>query len=296
VQYSTGKLPDAKLLWSPRLGFNWDVRGDQRTQVRGGTGVFTGRPAYVWISNQIGNTGVLTGFEASSNTRLRPFHPDPNRYKPANVTGDARIELRTGPHRSGLQVPPALADELRRRPAPAVGLDRHGRVPLQPDVNGVYYINANLAPANTAFSGPDNRPRWTTGNRINGNVANAVVLKNQNEGRSWNLSGTLEKTIRAGFFVKVAYSYGEAKNTVDPGSIAFGSWNNNQHQGDPNNPGLAFSGASAGPPLLPGRHLHQGTSASARRRSRSSGRAEPSATPATCSPATSTVMAARATT
>ena len=29
----------------------------------GGTGIFTGRPAYVWISNQIGNTGVLTGFD-----------------------------------------------------------------------------------------------------------------------------------------------------------------------------------------------------------------------------------------
>ena len=53
------------MLWSPRVGINWDVAGDQRTQVRGGTGVFTGRPLYVWISNQIGNTGVLTGFEVS---------------------------------------------------------------------------------------------------------------------------------------------------------------------------------------------------------------------------------------
>jgi hypothetical protein len=52
----TAKLPDANPLWSPRLGFNWDVRGDRSTQVRGGTGIFTGRPAYVWISNQIGNT------------------------------------------------------------------------------------------------------------------------------------------------------------------------------------------------------------------------------------------------
>jgi hypothetical protein len=28
---------------------------------------------------------------------------------------------------------------------------------------------------------------------------------------------------------------------VDPGSIAFGSWNNNEHAGDPNNPGVSFS-------------------------------------------------------
>jgi hypothetical protein len=49
-----------------------------------------------------------------------------------------------------------------------------------------------------------------------------------------------------GTFVKAAYSYGVAKNTVDPGSIAFGSWNNNQHSGDPNNPGVAFAATSPG--------------------------------------------------
>ncbi len=36
------KLPSAAPLWSPRLGFNWNASGDRRTQVRGGTGVFTG--------------------------------------------------------------------------------------------------------------------------------------------------------------------------------------------------------------------------------------------------------------
>ncbi|MEZ5415881.1 MAG: carboxypeptidase regulatory-like domain-containing protein [Vicinamibacterales bacterium] len=87
VQYSTGKLPDPKILWSPRAGFNWALDENRRTQVRGGTGIFTGRPAYVWISNQIGNTGVLTGFEQFDNTTARPFNPDPNYYKPSQVTG-----------------------------------------------------------------------------------------------------------------------------------------------------------------------------------------------------------------
>src|SRR5690606_1803532 len=58
VRYSTSKLPDATPLISPRLGFNYDVRGNGQTIVRGGTGIFTGRPAYVWISNQIGNNGM----------------------------------------------------------------------------------------------------------------------------------------------------------------------------------------------------------------------------------------------
>src|SRR5690606_3226444 len=88
VHYSTSALPGAKLHLSPRLGFNWDVKGDRSTQFRGGTGVFTGRPAYVWISNQIGANGMLTGFERVNNTTDRPFNPDIDAHKPSNVTGD----------------------------------------------------------------------------------------------------------------------------------------------------------------------------------------------------------------
>ena len=76
VQFSTGALPEASPLWSPRVGFNWDVAGKRNTQIRGGTGVFTGKPAYVWISNQIGNTGVLTGFVQVENTQNFPFTTD----------------------------------------------------------------------------------------------------------------------------------------------------------------------------------------------------------------------------
>ena len=84
VQYNTGALPDTTPLWSPRVGFNWDVDGDQQTQVRGGTGLFTGKPPYVWISNQIGNTGVLYRVRPDRTTRRAfPFNPNPDKYKPA---------------------------------------------------------------------------------------------------------------------------------------------------------------------------------------------------------------------
>ncbi|MBI2222100.1 MAG: TonB-dependent receptor, partial [Acidobacteria bacterium] len=116
------------------------------------------------------------------------------------------------------------------------------------DVNGVYYINANMKEPIGSFAGADNRLRFASGTagRINAHVDNAIVLKNQNEGRSWTASGSLERSLRGGLWLKTAYSYGEAKNTVDPGSIAFGSWNNNQHSNDPNNPGLGFASASPG--------------------------------------------------
>ena len=247
VRYSTAKLPDPKILWSPRVGFNWNVNGTGQTQVRGGTGIFTGRPAYVWISNQIGNTGVLTGFERLDNTKLRPFNPDPNRYKPANVTGDPASSYELALTDPDFKFPQIWRTNIALDQR-IFGWTATGEFLYNKDVNGVYYINANLADPVGNFNGVDNRPRYGSGtsNRINTNVDNAIVLKNQNVGTSWNASGTLERNFRAGFWAKAAYSYGESKNTVDPGSIAFGSWNNNAHAGNPNDPGIGFAGASPG--------------------------------------------------
>jgi outer membrane receptor protein involved in Fe transport len=248
VRYRTEKLPDANPLFSPRLGLNWDVRGDKSTQVRGGTGVFTGSPAYVWISNQIGENGVQTGFERLDNTRARPFNPDPNAYKPAAVSGSPAAQYQLALTDPGYRFPQLWRSTLavdQRLPGGLVATleGLYGR-----DVNGTYYINANLAAPNAQFTGPDQRPRWTTAaaSRVNGNIDNAIVLKNQGVGTSWNAAASLEKAFRGGLYAKAAYSYGEARNTVDAGSIAFGSWNGNPHAGDPNNPGLGYSAFSPG--------------------------------------------------
>jgi hypothetical protein len=64
-------------------------------------------------------------------------------------------------------------------------------------------------------------------------------------GKSWNISASLSKSAKLAFF-RTAYSYGESKNTVDPGSIALGSWTGNAVPGDPNNPPLAFAASSPG--------------------------------------------------
>ncbi|MCX8149880.1 hypothetical protein, partial [Thermaurantimonas aggregans] len=45
------------------------------------------------------------------------------------------------------------------------------------DINGIYYINANLRAPNSQFTGVDNRPRWTGTNKIYSKVDNAIVLK-----------------------------------------------------------------------------------------------------------------------
>lgn len=252
VQYSTGKLPDTKILFSPRLGFNYDAFGDRSTQIRGGTGIFTGRPAYVWISNQIGNTGVLTGFDQFDNTTDRPFNPNPHHYKPANVTGDPAPSYELALTNQDFKFNQLWRSNIavdQRLPWGVIGT---AEFLYSRDINGIYYINANLPEANGTYAGPDNRPRWiattpgVSANRIHQHISTAVVLKNQNVGYSWNFAASLEKAFEDGLYAKAGYSYGVAKNTVDPGSIAAGSWTNNPHAGDPNNPGLGFSQNSPG--------------------------------------------------
>jgi hypothetical protein len=249
ASYRTDKLPDANLLWSPRIGFNWDAKGDKSLQVRGGSGIFTGRPAYVWISNQIGNNGIMTGFERLDNTTLRPFSDDTEKYKPTTVTGQPAANYELALTEANFKFPQVWRTNIAVDKKLIAGIIATAEFIYSKDINGVSYHNANLAPANFRFSDPGSRERWVGGNaatRINQKIDNAVTLGNQAIGSSYVGSFSLEKPFENGLYAKAAYSYGITKNTVDAGSIAFGSWNNNQHAGNPNNPGLGFSSNSMG--------------------------------------------------
>jgi hypothetical protein len=58
---NTSEVASGNLLWSPRLGFNYErsfLGSDLSTQIRGGAGIFSGDVPFVWISNQFNNTGA----------------------------------------------------------------------------------------------------------------------------------------------------------------------------------------------------------------------------------------------
>ena len=246
-QFNSGKLPGVNPLFSPRLGFNYDVQGHHNTQIRGGTGVFSGRPAYVWISNQIGNTGVLTGFIQAQNTTAYGFNPNNTAYAPpaSAITGGpaATFELAlTAPKFKFPQVWRSNIGVDQRLPW---GLTGTAELLYTKDVNGISYENVNLPAPQTAFTGPDARPRWTS-NRIEPNVSDATVLTNEGVGNAYNLSFSIEKPATTGLYFKLGYTYGVSKNITDPGSIAYGSWTGIASSSNPNNPGVGYSANSPG--------------------------------------------------
>jgi hypothetical protein len=244
VQFQTGRMPDPKVLWSPRVGINWDVAGRQQTQVRGGTGIFTGKPAYVWVSNQIGNTGVLIGETRNlAPGSAFPFDPNPDRYKAA-PTGLPSASYTLNVTDQDFKFPQVWRTNFAVDHKLPGGVTSTTEYMYAKDINGIYYIDANLPAPQSAFVGVDARPRWTS-NRINttpGNfVNNAYVLKNGSEGSSWNISQSLQRNFRFGLNVRGAWSYGESKTLVDPESTAATTFSRVMHHGDPNNAGVGTS-------------------------------------------------------
>jgi len=55
--FDTGRLPGG-ILWSPRLGLSYDLRGEGRTVLRGGIGLFSGRLPYSWVGSAYRDDGA----------------------------------------------------------------------------------------------------------------------------------------------------------------------------------------------------------------------------------------------
>jgi len=72
------------------------------------------------------------------------------------------------------------------------------------------------------------------------------VLKNGNEGTTWNIAQSLSKNTKFGLMVRSAYSYGVSHSLSDPESTAATSFARNSQSADPNNPGSSISMWSPG--------------------------------------------------
>ncbi len=227
---NTGEVPSGNILWSPRLGVNWDVDGGT-TIVRGGTGIFSGRPPYVWVSNAYSINGLsqveLTCQRNAGNRQVPAFTLDPN-AQPFACDGST-----TPPTAPVNQGEIDYFDKNTKYPQNfrvALGADR--RLPLDfvgtvdllytRDINGWYTTDENLVRQEDSGEGralygtfaPTGNYRATP-TRVDGaNLVQAVKVFNKN-GASV-LSGTvqLRRDIANVVDATLAYTYTRSRDRI----------------------------------------------------------------------------------
>ncbi|WP_286753821.1 MULTISPECIES: TonB-dependent receptor [Sphingobacterium] len=245
------KYPKSAILWSPRIGFNWNVNGTNQTQVRGGSGIFTGRPPLVWISNQAGNNGVMFGSESINNPTNRPFTPDVDAYRNVNhqtAANNSSYNLAvTDNNFKFMQLWRTNLAIDQKLPGGVIGTFE---AMYSKDINSVYFRNVNLNTTDgKALVGADNRMRYNTP-RIYGaaqptpenpNISDAIVMSNTSKGYSYTLTGTLSKEFKGGFFANIGYTYTDSRSVNDGGSIAQSMWRDRYVSGNPNSADLSYS-------------------------------------------------------
>jgi carboxypeptidase family protein len=226
LSINTSDFPSGNILWSPRLGVNFDPDGRGTTIVRGGIGLFSGRPPYVWISNAFGNTGLeqvqLTCAAAGT--------------VPALTTDLSSLPTQCVGSTSGPTAPPAdinFFDPDFRFPQNlrlALGMDR--RLPwglvgtldflYSYAVNDLYIEEVNVNNVGSSAS-EDGRPLYgtlggtgTTFTAAPSRVDPAFRQVLRHIGRSgaysWSATGQLQRQFGGALDVNAAYTYSRGKD------------------------------------------------------------------------------------
>lgn len=175
------QMPSNDWLVSPRIGFNYDVNGDDTFQLRGGSGLFTGRFPFVWLGNQIAAPDAFF---------LQAVDPDykfPQVWR-TNIGADKKLE-------SGVIL---TAD-----------------VSYTKDTNGAHVQHWGFKDPTGTLSGVDNRSYYTDADLLSfdgGKGNGPFVFTNSDKGRIWNASFKAQKTFSNGLYTMVAYNYLNSKD------------------------------------------------------------------------------------
>ncbi|MCH8033585.1 MAG: carboxypeptidase regulatory-like domain-containing protein [Bacteroidetes bacterium] len=231
------KLPGATPLLSPRVGFNWDVTGDRSTQIRGGTGIFTGRLPFVWIGNVISNPG--------DNPNIFP------NVEEQVMTSDDAI-LQTSFDVNGMvedfKWPQVWNTNIAIDHKLGGGFLGTLEFIYGKDINSIYVRNADLV-APVRFLPIDGRPYYG-GHDADGNSlhelnpdgdAGVYVIDNSSEGYNYSITAQIRKRFGIGLTSSLAYTFLEAKSLLKSTEIASVLFTENPVKGDPNNPQLSYS-------------------------------------------------------
>lgn len=207
-----GQAPSGQLMFSPRIGFTYDLGTDMDTRVRGGVGVFTSRIPFVWPGAMYSNNGtLLTSIDEDDLTGPIAFRPDPNgQYTAEGPVGlGGQVDLFT----EDFKYPQVLRTNLALDHTLPGGIRATVEGIFSKTLNNIVLTNINSDPTvafTTTGAGGDQRQVFT-GQRIAPEVGGDVYLiDNTNQGYTYTFTASLAKKFMDGLDASIAYTYGDA--------------------------------------------------------------------------------------
>ena len=286
----TGKWPTTNIQIAPRIGFTWNVIGDNSLKVRGGTGLFSGRLPLVFFTNMPTNSGIVqnvasitTKYDGGVATKIDPLLKE---FAGDMITDPADLAKKLN-QLDGDRFPLTMTPEDGVLPSQVQAVDPNFKMPqiwktslaidyqfpvaipmsitaegiFNKTINGVYMSNWNIQdPAGwPRFTGADNRYIYPANHKFN--KVDAYVLSNTNQGYGYvaNVTFNIQPTKNLDFMA--SYTHTVSKElTGMPGSNASSAFTYTPTINGPNYPELHNSQYVTPDRLIASLNFHEGNS------------------------------------
>ena len=253
--FSTESTPGGNISWQPRAGFNWNSLAEYQTQVRGGVGLFSGRPPYVWLSNAFSNTGADLAILFCDQGAGIPA------LDPANYPGSPPSQCLDGTMASSDVTFINVTDEDFNLPLDlkiSLGVDRElpggWSVSLEglytKAVEQVFFRELNIPQEPIGFDDSQGgRPLFGTPTesgfapqRPEAEFAHVMQVTNASDNRALLLSGSVNRSLGDWLSARGSYTWSDVEDLQSLfSSQATSNYGRTPIRGNPNDPELATS-------------------------------------------------------
>ena len=250
----TGKWPGTKLQVSPRVGFTWNILGDNSLKLRGGTGLFSGRLPLVFFTNMPTNSGMVQNVASItsyySNEGVAYWKDNDKAYLEA-LKGDMITNIDKLVEKINsldpVKYPTSITPEDGVKPKQIQAVDPNFRMPqvwktsialdykfpvsfpmsitgeyiYNKTVSGVCLTNWNIMDNSgwATFNGADDRHIYPENHKYTG--TDAYMLTNTNRGYGWTANAVFNISPIPEIDIMAAYTHTVSKElTGMPGSNA----------------------------------------------------------------------------
>lgn len=238
---------------SPRIGFNWDVKNNKSTQVRGGLGIFTSRIPLVWPGAAYNNNGVTTGYTQVTGSTTPFFNADISNQFANPAPGSGTIGGQVDLFAKDFKLPQVFKTNIAIDQKLPGGFVFSADFIWNDNITALAYENINLRGPQFTTSGAGARPNYGYA-KVDTRYTDIYLGYNTGAGNSYNASGTLSKnfiTDKLDIRTAATYSYGKANGILDGTSSQNSSqWRNLETVNGSNRPDLSISDFSPGSRII----------------------------------------------